>query len=647
MPSGWLDDVVGPFLGVDLAAVDDRSTGNGLPPVNTTTTYDVNGAMTSLVYPSGNTVSYVNNGAGQEYSAADSANNYAGAALYAPQGALCALENGGYIISSLVYNNRLQPGRISASSSGSAPSSCPTSISGTGSVLDLSYNFNLGAGDNGNVMGITNNRNTARSETFTYDALNRVSTAWSNGNLWGETYSIDPWGNLNQFGPYENSQNQILPFVEASQSLAANTQNQVSAFCYDTAGNVLAEAGSQCPPAQGSGFTYNAENQLTFAGGTNYVYDGDGNRVEKYMLNTQNQIVFQELYWYGGGSTSLDETDGTGSTTDSAFNEYVFFDGARTARRNTGGVYYYFADHLGTSREIVQSGSTTPCYDADFTPYGVEMPNTNTCAQNYKFTGKERDTESGLDNFGARYDSSSLGRFMSPDWSVKVTPVPYAKLSNPQSLNLYAYVGNNPMTRFDPDGHFDCTGKNAQGVGCQYIAYWNALHGISPSAKKSDAPGVPVRLPNGQTVPDPHSPTGKMMAPSSSVSEVAAAAQKTKNVVDDLAEMGLLPVAAGVLADSLATNVGTGGNFDDQRMGPQSDDLTGGFQELPQFRDASNFNVGLFSQQVGMTLDQTLQVAGNFAKHFSSDYSPDQPYGLSPQTAEFIRAGYQAGETAF
>jgi hypothetical protein len=85
-------------------------------------------------------------------------------------------------------------------------------------------------------MGIANNRNAARSEAFTYDALNRVSTAWSIGNLWGEAYSIDPWGNLNQFGPYENSQNQIVPFVEANQSLAANTQNQVSAFWYDTAG---------------------------------------------------------------------------------------------------------------------------------------------------------------------------------------------------------------------------------------------------------------------------------------------------------------------------------------------------------------------------------------------------------------------------
>jgi RHS repeat-associated protein len=80
------------------------------------------------------------------------------------------------------------------------------------------------------------------------------------------------------------------------------------------------------------------------------------------------------------------------------------------------------------------------------------------CASTVRFstylsTGKERDTESGNDYFGARYYASTMGRFMSPDWSAKVMPVPYAKLNDPQSLNLYAYVMNNPMTRFDADGH--------------------------------------------------------------------------------------------------------------------------------------------------------------------------------------------------
>lgn len=72
------------------------------------------------------------------------------------------------------------------------------------------------------------------------------------------------------------------------------------------------------------------------------------------------------------------------------------------------------------------------------------------------FTGKERDSESGNDYFGARYYASTMGRFLSPDWSAKIEPVPYAKLGNPQSLNLYSYVWNNPLSRNDPDGHYTC-----------------------------------------------------------------------------------------------------------------------------------------------------------------------------------------------
>jgi len=69
------------------------------------------------------------------------------------------------------------------------------------------------------------------------------------------------------------------------------------------------------------------------------------------------------------------------------------------------------------------------------------------------FTGKERDTESGNDYMFARYYNSATGRFLSPDWSAKEDPVPYAKLDNPQTLNLYAYVRNNPMELVDTDGH--------------------------------------------------------------------------------------------------------------------------------------------------------------------------------------------------
>jgi RHS repeat-associated protein len=76
-----------------------------------------------------------------------------------------------------------------------------------------------------------------------------------------------------------------------------------------------------------------------------------------------------------------------------------------------------------------------------------------------RYTGKERDNESGefgLDMFGARYYASPLGRFMTPDWREDPYPVPYANFENPQSLNLYGYVQNNPLSLRDADGHVTC-----------------------------------------------------------------------------------------------------------------------------------------------------------------------------------------------
>jgi RHS repeat-associated protein len=96
-------------------------------------------------------------------------------------------------------------------------------------------------------------------------------------------------------------------------------------------------------------------------------------------------------------------------------------------------------------------------------------------------TGKERDTESGNDYFGARYYASSMGRFMSPDWSQEPDPVPFADLENPQSLNLYGYTLNNPLTNRDSDGHScdpDYSTTNANGdtvvhAGACHLDWWD------------------------------------------------------------------------------------------------------------------------------------------------------------------------------
>jgi RHS repeat-associated protein len=115
-------------------------------------------------------------------------------------------------------------------------------------------------------------------------------------------------------------------------------------------------------------------------------------------------------------------------------------------------------------------------------------------------TSKERDTESGNDYFMARYYNSAMGRFMSPDWSEKAEPVPYAQLAYPQSLNLYSYVRNNPLSRVDADGHWDCSGANAKGVGCQAMAKLHAAEGIVINAFNNTMKKDVTKFKNSQLV---------------------------------------------------------------------------------------------------------------------------------------------------
>jgi len=136
-------------------------------------------------------------------------------------------------------------------------------------------------------------------------------------------------------------------------------------------------------------------------------------------------------------------------------------------RQGYGNTYFHHSDWLGTVRLI--NTYANPTYGAETCtslPFGDGL----TCNSNFNnlwhFTGKERDYESGLDNFGARYDSSNFGRFMSPDWSERPSPVPYASLPYPQSLNLYSYVQNNPLGSTDPTGHCTVDGEMHNWLWC-------------------------------------------------------------------------------------------------------------------------------------------------------------------------------------
>jgi len=109
-------------------------------------------------------------------------------------------------------------------------------------------------------------------------------------------------------------------------------------------------------------------------------------------------------------------------------------------------VHYYFANHLG-SATVVTSSAGVIQDESDFYPFGGERIITDTDPNAYKFTGKERDSESGLDFFIARYYSSGYGRLTSPD-----EPFVDQNPSDPQSWNLFSFVRNNPAANVDLDG---------------------------------------------------------------------------------------------------------------------------------------------------------------------------------------------------
>jgi RHS repeat-associated protein len=305
-------------------------------------------------------------------------------------------------------------------------------------------------GDNGNIGYINDFLSVGPSQRFTYDGFNRLTSAYSLDGAYNHTYVYDSFGNL-------IVQDNLNPNATYSIDATTNQLNRwngpVSLYAYDAAGNIISTGTSDIG---GHAFTYNAYSQVhTVDGGWTgaYNYDGLGQRnlkgngaglTEYTFLNGQPLAEFFLSYSAPWGMMWTD---------------YIYAEGQKIAKIATptsgsGGsatTNYYLDDHLGTTQvELDASGTIT--WLGQFTPFGVELDSGGT-TMHYKFTGKERDSESGLDFFGARFYGSTMGRWLSPDWALKPEDVPYASLNDPQSLNLYGYVGNNPLSRVDLDGH--------------------------------------------------------------------------------------------------------------------------------------------------------------------------------------------------
>ena len=233
-----------------------------------------------------------------------------------------------------------------------------------------------------------------------------------------------------------------------------------------------------------------------------YTYDAMGSRVRVDRYDSGGAAVgFREYSLFGGEVVS--EKDEQNRWTD-----YVYANGKKVARAEPYNVYRWtVGDPVGTAQMEFDIGGNL-LWKEEFLPFGQEMSPAGT-TNRYKFTGHERDTESGLDYFGARYYHSGLGRFMSPD------PSNFgAKLSNPQSWNMYSYGLNNPLMKTDPTGLYVCedstkcdsqNDKNfatalaaaktaANGLDHNSTGYKNAMAAISSYGEQGVDNGVNVRF---------------------------------------------------------------------------------------------------------------------------------------------------------
>ena len=142
----------------------------------------------------------------------------------------------------------------------------------------------------------------------------------------------------------------------------------------------------------------------------------------------------------------------TSVSTGSGVTKYYYFGSLRVAMNVGGTVYYLHADHLG-STSVVVNDTSTPVAQQSYFPYGGIRAATGTSPTDFTFTGQRFDASSSLMYYGARYYDLALGRFIQAD-----STAPDA--TNPQNLNRYSYVVNNPVRYTDPTGSKICGDDN-------------------------------------------------------------------------------------------------------------------------------------------------------------------------------------------
>ena len=303
-------------------------------------------------------------------------------------------------------------------------------------LQNLSYTYDAV----GNVASIVDGVNSSQRQCFGFDALDRLTndftgnsdcTAYTTGGTgpYNHTYGYDAVGNLTNYA------GNTYTYGDSSHKHAV-TAAYGNSYGYDGNGNQT----SRTIGGVAYIFTFDYENRLTEVKQdtttlATFLYDADGNRVKGTVSGTTTVYIAGIYERQGAAYTSYYEGGGL----------------RRSGYTTNNGVFYMLSDHLkSTSALVARNGVLNVKYF--YYPYGARrgVPFNTITAKH--FTGQYHETAlpggEGLSYYGARWYDPRFGRFLSAD-----TIVPNA--SNPQDLNRFAYVRNNPVRYIDPTGHYE------------------------------------------------------------------------------------------------------------------------------------------------------------------------------------------------
>jgi len=605
----------------------ETETGN----LDTTFTYNNEGKISSMTYPS--TVSGSTTTPGPSY-------NYSYDSMYRLSGMTSGSTT---VVNGVSYNAANQLAGITYN--GYAESRTYNALNqlitlkvqeSINTFENLTYNYPTGA-NNGKLSSI-NNAVSVETVTYAYDSLNRLLTA--SGSGWGESYGFDPFGNLLSKTVSSGSGPSLLQTVNTA-------NNRVGGLSYDANGNPTISFNG----TQEVSMTYDAENRLIGAANFNgppmsiyYAYDGQNRRIFSWngSLDSLNNPINYTVNVYTPGGQKLAaytmSPDPSSCGVTPCLNAALATSDQYFGRRRLA-----VMDQLGSVENIHQS----------YFPWG-EPKGTSNPQDTWNFATYWADSATGMDYANNRYYSNAYGRMMTPD------PSSSADAKQPQSWNQYAYSYGDPVNNVDPSGLYPCgstTTVNDDGV-ISVTVYdcgnFGAVFpggasgtGQTPSQQKGQHATWNPSAPPPPCKPAPQ-PGGLPSASTVIAQNIALAQQMSQQFFQQAEQVANEDPGDSVsnLYDTymtawLISQFKAGGAWDykaNQSLWPSNV----GTNNLQNF---GNFNFGAVLQSLGVSYYWTQNAAGIYQALGIGQYSQgipllQWPYGDSVADAQVVQQGF-------